>query len=106
MIEEHIFLTLTLPAFCRIFRTGQQYETYIKRFMLKGTVDERLIQLQERKTKLIGRALGDTETLKECTAEDLMGLFGTVERDENGKPFIVTDDSDAFGTETEPVAAI
>lgn len=79
-------------AFCRIFRIGQESETYINRYVLKGTVDERLIALQERKKKLIGRALGDTEAFKHFTAEDLMRLFGTVRYDENSRPFIVVED--------------
>lgn len=69
----------------------------MNRFVLAGTVDERLIALQERKKKLIGRALGDTEGFKHFSTEDLMHLFGTVRRDENDRPFIVVDDEgDAF----------
>ncbi|KAL8962518.1 MAG: hypothetical protein Q9193_001088 [Seirophora villosa] len=79
-------------AFCRIFRIGQESETYVKRFVLAGSVDERLVALQERKKKLIGRALGDTEGFKHFSTEDLMRLFGTVQRDENDRPFIVVDD--------------
>ncbi|KAL8654497.1 MAG: hypothetical protein Q9210_001471 [Variospora velana] len=84
-------------AFCRIFRIGQESETYVNRFVLAGTIDERLVALQERKKKLIGRALGDTEGFKHVSTEDLMRLFGTVRRDENDRPFIVVDDEgDAF----------
>ncbi|KAL8938358.1 MAG: hypothetical protein Q9216_003938 [Gyalolechia sp. 2 TL-2023] len=79
-------------AFCRIFRIGQESETYINRYVLKGTVDERLVALQESKKKLIGRALGDTEAFKHFSAEDLMRLFGTVRYDENSRPFIVVED--------------
>lgn len=68
--------------------------------MLKGTVDERLIALQERKKKLIGRVLGDTEAFKHFTGEDLMRLFGTVKYDANSKPFIVVDD-EAEGADGE-----
>lgn len=79
-------------AFCRIFRIGQESETHINRFVLRDTVDEGLIALQERKTKLIGRALGDTEAFKHFSAEDLMRLFGHVKYDENDRPFIVPED--------------
>ncbi|KAL8903514.1 MAG: hypothetical protein Q9207_003872 [Kuettlingeria erythrocarpa] len=81
-------------AFCRIFRIGQESETYINRLVLKGTVDERLVALQERKKKLIGRALGDTQAFKHFSAEDLMRLFGHVKRDEHDRPFIVVDDEE------------
>ena len=89
----------TQEAFCRIFRIGQQSETYINRFVLKGTVDERLIALQERKKKLIGKALGDTQAFKHFTGEDLMSLFGTVRYDENSKPFVVVEDTNKDMTE-------
>ncbi|KAL9600358.1 MAG: hypothetical protein Q9219_003208 [cf. Caloplaca sp. 3 TL-2023] len=91
-------------AFCRIFRYGQESETYVHRFVLKGTVDERLETLQERKRKLIGRVLGDTEAFKKFSTEDLMQLFGTVQHDENSRPFIVVDD-EVEGTEEEAAAA-
>ncbi len=81
-------------AFCRIFRIGQESETYINRFVLKGTVDERLVALQEAKKKIIDRALGDTEAFKIYTAEDLMRLFGHVKHDEHDRPFIVADDEE------------
>ncbi|KAL8829391.1 MAG: hypothetical protein Q9170_006189 [Blastenia crenularia] len=90
-------------AFCRIFRIGQESETYINRFVLKNTVDERLIELQERKKKLIGRALGDTEAFKHFSAEDLMRLFGTVRHDEHDHPFIVMENQAEIVGEEAPV---
>lgn len=94
-------------AFCRIFRIGQESETYVNRFVLKGTVDERLVTLQERKKKLIGRALGDTEGFKHFSNDDLMRLFGTVKHDENDRPFIVVDDDEANADgEEEPAAEL
>ncbi|KAL8925796.1 MAG: hypothetical protein Q9208_003293 [Pyrenodesmia sp. 3 TL-2023] len=74
------------------FIEQQESETYVNRLVLKGTVDERLIALQERKKKLIGRALGDTQAFKHFSAEDLMRLFGHVKHDEHDRPFIVVDD--------------
>lgn len=36
-------------AFCRIYRRGQEHETRMTRFVVKNTIDHRMIMLQERK---------------------------------------------------------
>jgi SNF2 family DNA or RNA helicase len=46
-------------AFCRVFRIGQKEETYMSRLCVKGTVDSRLIAMQERKQKEIGEVMED-----------------------------------------------
>jgi len=40
-------------AFCRVYRFGQADQTYLTRFCVRRTVDERLIKMQERKQKEI-----------------------------------------------------
>jgi SNF2 family DNA or RNA helicase len=44
-------------AFCRIFRIGQKEETYMSRLCVRNTVDDRLLAMQERKTKEINVAM-------------------------------------------------
>ena len=44
-------------AFCRVFRIGQDQETYMSRLCVKATVDEKLMQIQERKEKEIERVM-------------------------------------------------
>jgi len=46
-------------AFCRVFRIGQKEETFMSRLCVKGTVDSKLIEMQERKTKEIGEIMED-----------------------------------------------
>jgi SNF2 family DNA or RNA helicase len=46
-------------AFCRVFRIGQQDETFMSRMCVKGTVDERLIQMQKSKQKEIDGVMED-----------------------------------------------
>ncbi|KAK5285078.1 hypothetical protein LTR16_004780, partial [Cryomyces antarcticus] len=46
-------------AFCRVFRIGQEYQTYVTRFVVKNTVDEKLQQMQVEKSEIIEDALGD-----------------------------------------------
>jgi SNF2 family DNA or RNA helicase len=49
-------------AFCRVFRIGQNNETYMSRLCVKNTVDARLIALQERKQKEINGVMEDDGT--------------------------------------------
>lgn len=46
-------------AFCRVFRIGQKEETFMSRLCVKNTVDSKLIEMQERKTKEIGEIMED-----------------------------------------------
>lgn len=40
-------------AFCRVFRIGQNEQTYMSRLCVKNTIDQRLIAMQDRKQKEI-----------------------------------------------------
>lgn len=46
-------------AFCRVFRIGQKEETFMSRLCVKDTIDERLIEMQERKQKEIDEVMED-----------------------------------------------
>ncbi|KAK7187621.1 SNF2 family domain-containing protein [Paraphaeosphaeria sporulosa] len=86
-------------AFCRVFRFGQTETTCLTRFCVKNTVDERLIQMQERKEKEIDSVMKDDAGAKarKMGIRDLMRLFGSVGDDEEGRPFILADNGDARG---------
>ena len=49
-------------AFCRVFRIGQVEETSMSRLCVRNTVDERLIQMQERKQREIEKVMEDDGT--------------------------------------------
>lgn len=83
-------------AFCRVFRIGQESETFITRLVVKNTVDEKLQAMQEAKAKVIGEAIDGEKMLNTLVITDLMRLFGTVELDENHKPFILVEDEGEF----------
>lgn len=51
--------TNRLLAFCRVFRIGQTEETYITRFLVTNTIDERLEKMQDYKSEVIDEAMGD-----------------------------------------------
>lgn len=92
MLTRSLAKSLTLLAFCRVFRIGQTAETYLSRFVIKDTIDERLLNMQKRKDKIIEATIDDRTVLSKFSLEDMMKLFGDVVLDENAKPFIFTDD--------------
>lgn len=89
---------LTVEAFCRVHRIGQEKETFITRFMVEGTIDERLMELQEVKQEEIDSAIDNRNILAHISMEELLSLFGTVKRDENDRPFIMIDDEAMMNT--------
>ncbi|KAL8951909.1 MAG: hypothetical protein Q9222_002154 [Ikaeria aurantiellina] len=92
-------------AFCRVFRIGQESETFITRFVAKNTVDQKLLEMQKKKEENVKHAIDDEKMLEALTIRELMGLFGDVQLDENDKPFIVVDDKGEFDKE-EPLTML
>lgn len=78
-------------AFDRVHRMGQNKEVFITRFIVNGTVEQRILQLQITKQHVADAALGDGDglALGRLGREELMGLFGDVIRDEQGREKIV-----------------
>lgn len=76
-------------AFCRVFRIGQTSETWITKFIVQRSADEKLMEMQLKKNALIGAAMDDKEMMSKLTVEEVMRLFGEVRFDKNKKPFIV-----------------
>ena len=95
-------ISLSQPAFCRVFRIGQDSETFITRFVARNTVDDRLQQMQEAKAKAVGRAIDDETMLKALSLQELLGLFGQVDGSDVDHPFIVVDDEGEFDNENPP----
>lgn len=44
-------------AFGRVLRFGQKSETAMTRFVVENTVDQRIVEMQERKMEQIGRVM-------------------------------------------------
>ncbi|CAI6332506.1 unnamed protein product [Periconia digitata] len=85
-------------AFCRVYRFGQREQTFLTRLCVKNTVDERLIAMQERKQREIDAIMEDKgKTTSSMSIRDLMRLFGNLDEDEAGNPFIVVDNPDPRG---------
>ena len=109
---SHVARWLTFkPAFCRIFRIGQERKTHIQRFVVKNSIDTDIRKMQERKMIDIERALGDDSRGKgNLTIDDLLRLFGTVETDDDGNPyikdFIWPEEGDAAASESPGVVEV
>jgi SNF2 family DNA or RNA helicase len=87
-------------AFCRVFRIGQTKETSMTHLCVKNTIDAAIYALQSSKQENIDAALDDSKRKDKISVGELMSLFGSVEKDEDGRPFIFAhDDShdDDFG---------
>ena len=70
--------------------------------MVEGTVDERLIEMQEEKREIINGAMDDRSILARLSVAELMRLFGPVKYNEHSHPFImVDDDADEAGGDYE-----
>jgi SNF2 family DNA or RNA helicase len=44
-------------AFCRVFRIGQEHETSLTRFVVENTVDQNMIEMQQRKQEEIDQVM-------------------------------------------------
>lgn len=74
-----------MQAFDRLHRLGQQKEVFITRFVVKTSVEERILALQKEKLKIAQAALGEGEgKLGKLSVHELVGLFGRVVHDHEG----------------------
>jgi hypothetical protein len=81
-----------LQAFDRVHRLGQRKDVEVKRLIMTNSVETRMLALQKEKLKIAGIALGEGDyKLGKLTQKDLMGLFGAVERDDEGRMMVRPD---------------
>ena len=55
----------------RVHRIGQTKEVNVMRFVCKGTVEERMLQVQEKKRVLIQKVIYNQEEKKKQNLEDM-----------------------------------
>ncbi|KAI9674520.1 MAG: hypothetical protein M1817_001858 [Caeruleum heppii] len=80
-------------AFDRVHRLGQRKEVLVTRFTVKGTVEQRILALQEHKLTLANAAMGEgVARVTKLSMRELMGLFGTVVRGRDGVDLVVQQD--------------
>ncbi|KIW01890.1 hypothetical protein, variant [Verruconis gallopava] len=79
-------------AFCRVFRIGQDQQTSLTRLAVEHTVDQNIIEMQQRKQEEIDLVI-DGKPNRRLNIKELLELFGDdVGEDEDGQPFIMVKD--------------
>lgn len=81
-------------AFSRVFRMGQDSETFITRIVADNSADGKLMEMQLKKSELISKAMDDKSVMSKLTTDDILRLFGEVKRDKDSRPFIQLDDDE------------
>ncbi|KAJ8609782.1 hypothetical protein MRB53_038931 [Persea americana] len=79
-------------AFGRVFRRGQEKETYLLRLAVADTVDMAILSMQERKDEQVDAVMGSRND--KPSVKELMRLFGPTAQDDNGNEFIIPDGAD------------
>jgi hypothetical protein len=60
----------------RAYRIGQNRPVFVYKLVVKGTVEEMMIELQNKKRGLVDGLLGDEEVATALTMDDLKTIFG------------------------------
>ena len=81
-------------AFCRVFRIGQNSETFITRFIVNESADGKLMDMQLKKNAIISQAMDDRSVMSKLNTSDILRLFGEVKFDKDKRPFIHLDDDE------------
>ena len=77
LLDQHWNPALEDQACDRIYRVGQTREVMIHRFLCKDTVEEKIVELQQRKKTLATNVLtGSKTTSSKLTLQDLRMIFG------------------------------
>lgn len=86
-------------AFGRIFRIGQEKETYMTRIVVKNSVDMRMLAKQKKKLKGLNPHINDEEPNEKqgLSIEELANLFGFLKKNAQGKVIEVVPDYDDEG---------
>lgn len=79
---NHVFIldpwwspSIEAQAIDRVHRIGQTRPVHVTRFVIKNSIEERILELQERKQRLAKSVLGNKSELKGISLQDLRILF-------------------------------
>ncbi|ELR09194.1 hypothetical protein VC83_05559 [Pseudogymnoascus destructans] len=79
-------------AFGRIFRIGQMKETHVARFVVKNTVDMRILDMQKEKmAEIDGVMIEAGKPLAPLSIEEMASLFGHLVKGDDGITQVVAD---------------
>nr|CAB3267348.1 transcription termination factor 2-like [Phallusia mammillata] len=78
LLDMHWNPALEKQAFDRIYRVGQRKEVFVHKFMMENTVEEQILQLQERKLSIAKAVMEGavSENKVKLTLADMRMLFG------------------------------
>ena len=62
------------------------------KLLVKNTIDQAMMAVKERKQIEIDDCMNSSKMREKLTVKDLLRLFGKVEEDEDGIPFIFADE--------------
>lgn len=86
-MANHVFMmdtwwneAIEQQAIDRVHRLGQNKPVWVTRYVIKGTVEKRIMKIQRHKTALINASLGGKKD-KRATLEDFKRIFGLGEAD-------------------------
>lgn len=84
-------------AFGRVFRIGQNKESYLTRLVVQGTIDTRMLALQKAKIDACESAMrsGKDELCGPLTVQEMASLLGTLTVDSRNRPIRIDPDNDA-----------
>ena len=68
--------TLEQQAIGRVHRFGQSRPVTVTRLLIRNTVEEKIIEIQERKRKIISAALGKDKDTLQSVANEFAAFFG------------------------------
>ena len=86
-------------AFCRVYRIGQDKETFMLHLGISNTIDERMEAIKKDKQLKIDAMVDENEVRKRLSVQDMLRLFGKVEQDEEGRIRVVEDGNEGDGEE-------
>ncbi|KAL4784180.1 SNF2 family N-terminal domain-containing protein [Aspergillus varians] len=75
-------------AFCRLLRHGQTKDVECVKMIVKGTIDDYMLDLQIKKTEDIKSTMGNDALKKRDTVVTLLKLFADVDEDGSGRLYV------------------
>lgn len=69
---------------CRLYRIGQEQNVEFVKIIVKNTIDDYLVNIQNRKTAEIDGTLADEVLRQRQTVTELLDLFGAVPDSHSG----------------------
>ncbi|WVQ72424.1 hypothetical protein IAR50_001976 [Cryptococcus sp. DSM 104548] len=92
-MANHVFMmdtwwneAIEQQAIDRCHRLGQTKPVFVTRYIIKGTVEKRIMKIQRSKTALVNASLrGDTAKSKETSLADIKKIFGLIDGEEDSE---------------------